>query len=437
MGKARVAPTKVTTVPRLELSAAVVAAKTSAMLRNELEINSLQEYFWTDSKVILGYINNDARRFHVFVANRIQRIKSTTDPKQWQFVHSEDNPADHASRGLMADQLGASNWFTGPDFLWRKELPVCDVSVGEVIDNDPELRKAQVLNTRAKEDRTLLDRLTKFSDWKRAVKAIARLKHRAKQIKRLKPKGSEATSVEERQVAEGFIIKLVQIEAFGSEIKGLKQNKDVELKDKSSKLHKLSPFIDEYGVLRVGGRLTKSGLHPHVKHPAILPKASHVSSLLIRHYHEKVHHQGRGITVNELRSNGIWIIGCSSAVASHIYKCTSCRKYRRKTQDPKMADLPEERMERTPPFTYWGMDCFGPFYVKEVRKELKKYGLRFTCMCSRAIHIEMLDDLTTDAFLNALRVFIAIRGNVRQLRSRHKFCRCKKRVYECDERFES
>ena len=81
-----------------------------------------------------------------------------------------------------------------------------------------------------------------------------------------------------------------------------------------------------------------------------------------------------------------------------------------------MADLPEDRMESTPPFTYCGIDCFGPFYVKEARKELKKYGLLFTCMCSRAVHIEMLDDLTTDAFINALRTFIAIRGNVRQLR---------------------
>lgn len=82
-----------------------------------------------------------------------------------------------------------------------------------------------------------------------------------------------------------------------------------------------------------------------------------------------------------------------------------------------MADLPLERMEATPPFTYSGMDCFGPFYVKEGRKELKRYGLLFTCMCSRAVHLEVLDDLSTDAFLNALRCLIAIRGNVSQLHS--------------------
>ncbi|XP_067369271.1 uncharacterized protein [Channa argus] len=416
MGKARVAPTKITTIPRLELSAAVVAARTSVVLRDELEINGLQEHFWTDSRVVLGYINNDARRFHVFVANRVQRIKSSTDPKQWHFVQSEDNPADHASRGLTAEQLVASNWFTGPDFLWEKELPIGTV-VEEVSKDDPELRKVQVLNTSVKVDRTLLDRMTKFSDWNRAVKAIARLKCFAQQIKGLRPKPKETTGVEERQEAELYIIKLVQRETFNSEIKGLEKSKEIRSKDKVNKLHKLNPFVDEHGVLRVGGRLTRASLHPYVKHPVILPKASHVSSLLIKHYHEKVHHQGRGMTVNELRSNGIWIIGCSSAVASHIYKCTRCRKYRRTAQEPKMADLPEERVEMTPPFTYCGIDCFGPFYVKEGRKELKRYGLLFTCMCSRAIHIEMLDDLTTDAFINALRAFIAIRGNVRQLRS--------------------
>lgn len=82
-----------------------------------------------------------------------------------------------------------------------------------------------------------------------------------------------------------------------------------------------------------------------------------------------------------------------------------------------MGNLPQDRMETTPPFTYTGIDCFGPIYVKEGRKEMKRYGLLFTCLCSRAIHIEVLDDMTTDVFINALRAFIAIRGNVRQLRS--------------------
>lgn len=137
IGKVCVAPTKVTIIPRLESSAAVVTARMSIMLWNELNIDYLQEYFWTDSRVVLGHINNNARRFHVFIANRIQRIKSTRESKQWRYVKSDDNPADHASRGLGVDQLIASNWFTGPAFLWEKELPIEEMKVGEVIDTEP------------------------------------------------------------------------------------------------------------------------------------------------------------------------------------------------------------------------------------------------------------------------------------------------------------
>lgn len=73
-------------------------------------------------------------------------------------------------------------------------------------------------------------------------------------------------------------------------------------------------------------------------------------------------------------------------------------------------DLPGNRVNPSPPFSFCGMDCFG-------RKEYTRYGLIFTCLSLRAIHIEILEDLTTDAFINALRCFIAIRGAVRQIRS--------------------
>ncbi|XP_026094281.1 uncharacterized protein LOC113066585 [Carassius auratus] len=416
MSKARVAPTKVTTIPRLELSAAVVATRTGDLLKRELELDGIREYYWTDSKVVLGYINNDARRFHVFVANRVQQIRTSTETSQWRYVASEQNPADHASRGLTVKELMGSNWFTGPSFLWQRELPKDDIKVGEVNDGDPELKGAQVLMTKAREEWCLSDRLQRFSDWKRAVKAIARLKRCARSAKGLVERSNNSTTLEERKDAEQFIIHIVQEEVFSDEIKHLRQGKEVN-SSLFNKLYKLSPFIDDHDVLRVGGRLTQAELHSHVKHPAILPKGHHISRLLIKHFHEKVQHQGRGMTINEIRSNGIWILGCSSEVSSLIYKCIKCRKLRKCNQEQRMADLPPERMEATPPFTYSGMDCFGPFYVKEGRKELKRYGLLFTCMCSRAVHLEVLDDLSTDAFLNALRCLIAIRGNVSQLYS--------------------
>ncbi|XP_034052757.1 uncharacterized protein LOC117533237 [Gymnodraco acuticeps] len=414
MGKARVAPTKLTTIPRLELSSAVTSVRNGDVIKRELEIENLQEYYWTDSKVVLGYLNNDAKRFHTFVANRIQRIRSSTNPEQWRHVSSENNPADYASRGLSAVQLKESNWLKGPDFLFQLNLP-CEEKVRAVETDDPELRKVHVHTVKTKEENSLLNRFSKFSDWSRTVRAVARLKRFVRESRRLQPRTNEATNLAERREAEIFIIKLVQEEAFTEEIKTVQLQKGSTL-NKHNKLHLLNAFLDKNNVLRVGGRLSQSALHHDIKHPAILPKKAHVSALLVKHHHERVHHQGRGMTMNEVRANGIWILGCGNVVSSHIYKCVKCRKYRRTTETQQMADLPEDRTETSPPFTYCGIDCFGPFIVKEGRKEVKRYGLLFTCLCSRAVHIETLDDLTTDAFMNALRTMVAIRGPVRQLR---------------------
>ncbi|KAL4009472.1 hypothetical protein ACER0C_003324 [Sarotherodon galilaeus] len=398
VGKARVAPTKLTTIPRLELSSAVTSVRIGDIIRGELEIENVQEYYWTDSKVVLGYVNNDAKRFQTFVANRIQRIRSSTKPEQWRYVNSEDNPADGASRGLTA-----------------QNLPHEVGMVGEVEATDPELRRVHVHAVKAKEQNPMVNRLTKFSDWSRVVRAIARLKRFVREFKGFQSRTNESTNLEERREAEIFIIKLVQEDAFAEDIKKIRGKKEHTL-SRHNRLRQLNAFLDETNVLRVGGRLSQSALHHDVKHPAILPKKSHASALLVKHHHERIHHQGRGMTMNELRANGIWVLGCGSVVSSHIYKCVKCRRYRRTTEVQQMANLPEERIETSPPFTYCGLDCFGPFIVKEGRRELKRYGLLFTCLCSRAVHIETLDDLTTDAFINALRSFIAIRGPVRQLR---------------------
>ena len=107
IAKSRVAPLKVTTIPRL--TAAVVSAKVSTVLVEELEYDHVQHYFWTDSKIVLGYIRNEARRFHTFVSNRVQCIHDCTDPSQWRHVPTNDNPADYASRGLTASELRNSN----------------------------------------------------------------------------------------------------------------------------------------------------------------------------------------------------------------------------------------------------------------------------------------------------------------------------------------
>lgn len=212
------------------------------------------------------------------------------------------------------------------------------------------------------------------------------------------------------------LVAIIERPVFSKEIKELQAQKELTTKDRTSRLYRLNPFLDHKGILRVGGRLEHAALHSHIKHPVILPKTSHITKLLTDHY-QRVRHQGCGMTINELRSNDIWILGCGQVVSLFIYNCVKCRRLRCQTEDQKLANLPSERMETTSPFSYCAMDYFGPFVINKGRKELKCYGLLFTCLCSRAVQIELLDDLSTDAFLNSIHAFFALRGNVRQLQS--------------------
>ena len=163
MAKSRVTPLKPITVSRLELAAAVVSTNISAFLRKELKYD-LSEVFWTDSKVVLGYLSNEARRFHTFVANRVQLIRDRTSPDQWNHVETKSNPADDASRGLTAQELiSNTRWWNGPDFLWKPLVskPVLDLPVSP---KDPEVRKTAVLASKSAERPVLLECIEYFSD---------------------------------------------------------------------------------------------------------------------------------------------------------------------------------------------------------------------------------------------------------------------------------
>ena len=184
--------------------------------------------------------------------------------------------------------------------------------------------------------------------------------------------------VQDLQRAELQIIKIVQNEAFQNEIQMLKDTKikfqatdkdarkeRMKTMKRSTSLYKVDPFIDENGVLRVGGRLRQFSVPYEVKHPVSLPWKGHVTNLILCNYHQLVQHQGRKrITQNEIRSSGYWIIGGSSVVFDHISKRVSCRKLRGLPQEQKIANLPGDPLEPAPSFTFCGVDYFGPWYVK-------------------------------------------------------------------------
>ena len=400
MAKARVAPLSATTVPRLELQAATLSVKSATFLDKELDFPGIDHFFWTDSKVVLGYIKNESKRFHMFVANRVQQIRKTSEPDQWNYVSTAENPADHASRGLTTNEFMSSNWFSGPSFLWGKEVVAKEV-ICEVSSEDVEV-KSTTHRVQGSTTSSFEEKVSRFSSYKKALTAVGVIvkccAHR---------KGKSLTDVEARQIAEKNLIRAIQKEAYPSA---------TQLASKNNPLRDLDPFTDSENLLRVGGRLRRAQEAYGVKHPVILPKTSHLSVLIARHHHERMAHQGRNATINEIRTKGFWIVSCRKIVSSLIHKCQMCIRMRGKPKGQRMADLPEERTEPSPPFTYCGLDCFGPFLVKEGRREVKRYGLIFTCLALRAIHVEVVDDLSADSFLNGLRCFIALRGGVRVIR---------------------
>ncbi|CAC5406219.1 unnamed protein product [Mytilus coruscus] len=178
----------------------------------------------------------------------------------------------------------------------------------------------------------------------------------------------------------------------------------------SSKLRKLGPFLDDEGLLRVGGRLERSDIQYDAMHPIILPKDSTVSKLIIDNIHRSIGHLGRNSMLAVLRQH-YWILGANAIIKTLIAKCVQCRKYQGALGKQKMASLPEERLKADdPPFTRIGIYFFGPFEIKQGRSVVKRYGVIFTCLNIRSIHLELAHSLDTDSCINAIRRFIARRG---------------------------
>lgn len=426
-GKAKLAPKPDLTIPRLELCAAVLAVEVGELLRDEMDIRINNIHFFSDSRVVLGYIYNESRRFHVFVHNRVHRIRRVSKPTQWSYVPSERNPADHGSRSLPADKLASSTWLKGPEFLLKPtESNSHDMFHLQNPDADIEVRPLITAAALTSHPCLKAANLESFSSWQSLSRAVARLIHIASTFKKKQSDGQckgwhmcHELTISDFEQAKETIIKVVQQESFSEELKQIETRNSIS---KTSPLAKLSPYLDQSGLLRVGGRLLYSNLDTAEKHPLIMPHKHHVTYLLIRHYHEKVKHQGRHLTEGALRSAGYWVLGGKRQISSLIYSCVVCRKLRGVTQSQKMADLPTERLSTEPPFSYVGTDVFGPWSVTSRRTRgglasSKRWAVMFTCMSTRAVHLEVIEAMDTSSFINALRRFFSVRGPAKQLRS--------------------
>lgn len=428
LGKAKVAPSHGHTIPRLELCAAVLSTEIAQYISEQLDIDLSKFWFYSDSKVVLGYISNQSRRFYTYVSNRVARIRQITSPEQWKYVSTNNNPADVATRTIHVSDLKNSMWLKGPPYILIGE----DSSEENLYDlqnpdSDKEVRPLVTCLKISHASSNLSlgsQRFSEFLDWKKLIETIARLRHVAQSFNGQGPctgwhSCKLTKSVSSYKEAERVIIKVIQREAYQEEIYSLQEKNSVPM---NSSLRKLDPYMDLDRVLRVGGMLNKGELCQDDKNPIIIPSRHHVAKLVVEFYHRKSRHQGRHITGGAVRSAGFWIVGGKRLISSMLYNCVICRKLRRDVEHQKMADLPLDRTQPSPPFTYVGLDTFGPWNIVSRRTRggvtnSKRWAILFTCLTTRGVHIEVVEEMSASSFINAYRRFVALRGPVKQIRS--------------------
>ena len=419
--KARVAPIKAVSIPRLELAAATLAVEIWVKIRTSLMIDFEKVLFWTDSMIVLYYINNTSTRFCTFVANRLSHIHDASTPQQWRYVRSEENPADAVSRGIR-DCIPTDQWLRGPTFLrscpesWPS--PIIQNKQPEGV----ELKRGNVCLVHIMEMNPLAPLFLRYSSWTKLLKAVAWLTRFKRFWMVMKSRHCKETlkigfiGLDEIRNAEIDVLRLVQLDSFPVELQRVSNTASGGRRSRGDHITKLNPTIIN-GLMCVGGRLSNSSLDAGAKHPVILPQRTHITNLIIRHYHILEGHAGVAHVLGAIRKR-FWILRGPTAVKRFIGRCGFCRRQNATIGRQLMAPLPSVRVQPGwHAFFHVGLDYFGPIEVKRGRSMERRYGCILTCLQSRAVHIEVAHSLSTDSFLMLLIRFIGRRGSPQSIYS--------------------
>ena len=419
ISKTRVTPLKSKSIPQLELMGATIVTRLAKRICQVLEFSLRSVVFWTDSMNVLYWIKRPAKYFKPFVSNRVGEIQSDTDPGQWRHCPTLQNPADIPTRGSSVKNLISNNmWWEGPDFLkedpssWPKKL-VKDPD----IEDKQEVEKVEVnLVTVCESDFPLNP--ARWSDKRKLIKRLGFVMRFVNNMKRSHDLRylCEYLSPEELRNAEDTLIRICQQEAFSEDIKELLKHQGLR---KASQLKSLNPFLDAQGLLRSRTRLEAiRWMSDEYKLPLILPPDHAVTNLVIKDIHNEVGHAlGTNATLLELNKR-FWIIKARVAVKRVQRSCMKCRIRKAKIVQPVMAPLPSFRF--APPhqcFAVTAIDFAGPYETKSGRGKVrnKRYMALFTCLQTRAVHLEMVTSLETSSFVNAFARMICRRGCPREV----------------------
>lgn len=416
--KSRVAPLKKQTIPRLELCAAVLGAQLAAKITADLQFTN-PIWFWTDSEIVLSWIHSSSALYNTFVANRISIIQETTRAEQWRHVSSKNNPADILSRGISPKALkDCTLWFYGPLFLHGQETvwPPRFIPGSSTNNNLERKRKAPlslIVATAEPDFIYKINHKNSFHRLQRIVGYVLRFINHTRRKRELREAQISLTTTE-LDLSLIPIIKQVQASEFKEDIQQLKRYN--ELRGACS-LSNLSPFLDKNGLIRVGGRLDASSLAYDSMHQFLIPYNDPISKLIFEMVHKENKHCGAQTLLGIIRQR-YWPIKGKLMARATIHRCTICSRAKPVLFNQIMGNLPSTRVTPARPFLNAGIDYCGPItvhYKLRGKRPHKAYIAVFCCFATKAVHLELVSDLTTEAFIGALKRFIGRRGHCQNL----------------------
>ncbi|XP_055918648.1 uncharacterized protein LOC129950751 [Eupeodes corollae] len=412
--KTKVAPIKLMSIPRLELVAALIGARFANSIRQSLAIRIHRVVFWSDSVTVLSWLRTDAKSVKgQFVAFRIAEVQEISNIANWRYVPSEMNPADDATKWKKGPSLNMTDrWMQAPQFLYESELEWPeDISLHQE-------RHHTAVETLHQTTEPVIS-IKRFENWNKMLRVTAFV---CRYIDALggTTRGNDSFSSQEYQRAERVIFRIIQLEGLSSEVNYLSKPENLISKKKrphsASNIFSMKPYLDENRVIRSLSRIDNAScLSFNSRRPIILPHDHHGTLLLVRNYHEIFRHINHETVVNQLRKK--YYIPRIRQVLKRARKlCNRCKIRMANSTPPEMAVLPEVRVEAfTPPFSNTAVDYGGPFEIVNSRKVEKRWICLFTCLVTRAIHIEIAYSCSADSFILCYRNFLCRRGSVRKM----------------------